>query len=128
MRRSVYYLICGVVLSVWMACSKKESHPAGEAALMYYGYLINGQYAEYINSIAYSDSMTDEYKSQMVDLTAQYMAREKEQRGGLVNVRLVGDTIADNVASAFIEVVYGDSTREEISVPMVLCNGIWKLQ
>lgn len=128
MRRLLYCLIFAVFVSVWTACNRKESHPAGEAALVYYGYLINGQYAEYINSIAYSDSMTDEYKSQMIDLTAQYMAREKELRGGLVNVELVGDTVADNLASAFIEVIYGDSTREEISVPMVLCNGIWKLQ
>lgn len=129
MRKLLHILVAVVILSVWAACGdKKESHPAGEAAMMYYGYLLKGQYAEYVNAIAYSDSMTDDYKNQMVDLTAQYMAREKELRGGLVNVELIGDTIAENMASAFIELIYGDSTREEIAVPMVLCNGVWKLQ
>ena len=72
--------------------------------------------------------MTESYRSQMVDLVAQYTAREKERRGGLVSVRALGDTVSGDVASVFLEVLFGDSTREEIALPMVRCGEEWKMQ
>ena len=72
--------------------------------------------------------MTEAYRSQMVDLVAQYAAREKELRGGLVSARAVGDTVSGDVASVFLEVTFGDSTREEVALPMVKCGEVWKMQ
>ena len=83
---------------------------------------------DYVRSIAYSDSMTDSYRSQMVDLVAQYAVREKERRGGLASVRALGDTVSGDVASVFLEVLFRDSTREEIALPMVRCGEEWKMQ
>ncbi|MCD8317648.1 MAG: hypothetical protein LUC45_01795 [Paraprevotella sp.] len=72
--------------------------------------------------------MPDAFRNQMVDLVAQHVAREKERRGGPVAVRALSDTILGDVASVFLEITFGDSTREEVALPMVKCGGQWKMQ
>lgn len=115
--------------SLWMACSRKDDgEQARRAAMSYYECLIDGRYEEYVNGIAYSDSMTDVYRSQMVDLVAQFAAREKKAHGGVIAAQALRDTVSGDVASVFLEVLFGDSTREEVVVPMVKCGGEWKMQ
>lgn len=122
---SVFALFLGI--AVWMSCGNGTDE-AGRAAETYYNYLIEGKYDAYVAGIAYSDSMTDDYREQMVDLVAQYMAREKEQRRGLVSAKALRDSVFQGMANVFLEVTYGDSTREEISLPMVKCGDDWKMQ
>lgn len=121
---------CLLFVAVLLGACRGESadEKVKNAAVACYTCLINGEYDKYIDGIAYRDSMTEEYRSQMVDLAAQYVAREKELRGGLVSVRALSDTIMDEVALVFLEVQFGDSTREEVTMPMVLCGEEWKMQ
>lgn len=129
MRKIISVLVAFFCVAVWMSCSgNTEKEAVDKAALLYYTHLIEGRYEDYVAAIAYSDSMTEGYRSQMVDLTAQYAAREKKLRGGFSSVRVLGDTIAGEVANVFLEVVFGDSTREEIALPMVKCGDVWKMQ
>ncbi len=128
MRSIVSLAAVFIGVSLWVSCREKGPDEASRAAEMYYNYIIDGKYDEFVRSIAYSDSMTDEYRAQMVDLVAQYAAREKSGRGGLAAVRILRDTVAGDVASVFLEVVFGDSTREEVSLPMVKCGDVWKMQ
>ena len=94
-----------------------------------YGYLIKGDIDAYVSQIHDYDSLPDEYQSQMRDLFAQYLANEQRLHRGLVDARVVGDTILDSVrADAFVEVSYGDSTCEQVSLPLVLKNGKWMLK
>lgn len=128
MRKAALWLAVFIGIFVWMSCGGRQDEEADKTALACYNLLIEGRYEDYVSAIAYSDSMTEEYRSQMVDLTAQYVAREKELRGGLAAVRVLGDTIAGDVANVFLEVTFGDSTREEVALPMVKCGGVWKMQ
>jgi hypothetical protein len=41
----------------------------------------------------------------------------------LGNVAAAGD-----IANAFIEITFADSVKENVSVPMVKCGEIWKMQ
>lgn len=112
-----------------ISCRRSADDSAVQkAALTYYNYLIEGQYEQYVNGIAYSDSMTSAYKNQMMDLMAQYINREKQSRGGLTSVRVLGDTVMGDAACVFLELMYGDSTREEVSLPMFRCGEEWKMQ
>lgn len=119
-----------VMFACCMSCGRSsvEDNAVQQAALTYYNYLIEGQYEQYVNAIAYSDSMTPSYKSQMIDLTAQYVERERQLKGGLASVRALNDTIMGETACVFLELTYGDSTREEISLPMLRCGDEWKMQ
>ena len=128
MKNAIFLCLAFLGLSLWVSCGKDGQSAASRAAETYYGYLVEGKYEDYVRGIAYSDSMTDDYRSQMVDLVSQYAAREKALRGGLVSAKALGDTVSGDVASVFLEVVFGDSTREEIALPMVLCGEEWKMQ
>ena len=115
--------------SLWVACSRKDDgEQARRAAMSYYECLIDGRYEEYVNGIAYSDSMTDVYRSQMVDLVAQFAAREKKAHGGVIAAQALRDTVSGDVASVFLEVLFGDSTREEVVVPMIHHGGRWLMR
>lgn len=128
MRKIIPIFAAFLCIAVWISCSRRDEEEVDKAALAYYTCLVEGRYEDFVSAIAYSDSMTDGYRSQMVDLTAQYAAREKELRGGLVSVRVLGDTVAGDVANVFLEVTFGDSTREEVALPMVKCGEVWKMQ
>lgn len=129
MKKLIFMCFLLAVPLLWSCRKKTVDEKVKEAAVTYYNYLIQGEYERYIAGIAYRDSMTEEYRVQMVDLAAQYAAREKEVRGGLLEVHALSDTILDGgTAFVFLEVLFGDSTREEISMPMVLCGEEWKMQ
>lgn len=128
MRGAFRVLVVLLAVSVWMSCGSRAGEEVDRVALECCNSLIEGRYDDYVAAIAYSDSMTDEYRSQLVDLAAQFVAREKARRGGWSSVRVLGDTIEGDVASVFLEVTFGDSTREEISMPMVKCGDVWKMQ
>lgn len=121
-------LACAVACG-WSACSRiDEGESARRAALSYYDCLIESRYGDYVAGIAYCDSMTEDYRSQMVDLVAQYAAREREKRGGILSVQALDDTLSGGMASIFLEVLFADSTREEVIMPMVKCGDVWKMQ
>ena len=82
MRKIIPLWMAFLGLSLWVSCGKSDKSEVSRAAETYYNYLIEGKYEDYIHSIAYSDSMTESYRSQMVDLVAQYASREKERRVG----------------------------------------------
>lgn len=115
-------------ISLWVSCGGNDKSDVSRAAETCYKYLIEGKYEDYIHAIAYNDSMTEDYRSQMVDLVTRYAAREKRQRGGLVSVRALGDTVSGDVADVFLEVLFGNGTSEEIVLPMIRCGEEWKMQ
>ena len=129
MRRTTIGLcVAALGLSLCMSCRKDGKSEISRAAETYYGYLIEGKYADYVGAIAYSDSMSGVYRSHMVVLVAQFAAREEKERGGIISVQALGDTVSGDVASVFLEVLFGDSTHEEVTMPMVKCGGEWKMQ
>ncbi|MDE7378260.1 MAG: hypothetical protein K2N13_04780 [Paraprevotella sp.] len=128
--RTFLYLFLSVLLTgSIIGCRRAtESDRLRSAAVDYYGHFIAGEYAQCVDAIVYRDSMTDEYRSQLIDLLAQYAEREKCRTGGLVAVRVLSDTIMEEVGHVFLEAVYADSTSEEIVLPMVRSGEGWKIQ
>lgn len=129
MKHGLPALLLAALLMLGACRQATPDEQVRQAAETYYGYLVNGKCDAFVHGIAYCDSMTEEYRSQMVDLTAQYVAREQEQRGGLLSARALSDTILNGeTALVFMEVLFGDSTREEVALPMVRCGDTWKMQ
>lgn len=115
-------------LCLCFSCGGDNKSEVSETAETVYKYLIEGKYEDFVRSIAYSDGMTDAYRDQLIGLATQYAAREKERRGGITSVRALRDTVSGDVADVFLKVSFGDSTSEEISVPMVRVGKKWKMQ
>ena len=64
MRKIIPLWVAFLGLSLWVSCGKSDKSEVSRAAETYYNYLIEGKYEDYIHSIAYSDSMTESYRSQ----------------------------------------------------------------
>lgn|SRR5574344_1805249 len=130
MRHAFVLIVCLFVLLA--SCSSNDSHEdaAGKAAEEYYNDLITGKYQEYVAGMANTDSIPDSYREQLVTMAKQFVATQKEERGGLKSAKVV-TTVMDTthtVADVYMEVCYGDSASEEVVLPLVLKNGKWKMR
>ena len=113
----------------------KEVSPeqqAAEAALDYYSRLLEGYADGLLAAKAGADSLPDDYRSQLRQACEQYADDINTKHGGLQSVAIsdnVGRTDSSlHVTYAFLVLSFRDSTREEVSVPMVLEDGVWKLK
>ena len=131
MRRLLYILFVLLVLS---ACAEKYSseEQAAKAAQSYYQLLLDGQTSEFLQGKTGSDSLPEGYRLQLQQMYEQYVSELRTKHDGISQV-----CISENVARrdsmlqltyAFLMLCFGDSTQEEVTVPMVVQNGVWKMK
>jgi len=129
MRR--FLILFAIVITMLSSCSRKTPEDAvGKAAEKYYNYLIEGKYEEYVAAMDNTESIPEGYRQQLITMTRQFIALQKEERGGLKSVKKVNSVIdkSNTKADVFLEVCYGNSASEEVLVPMVLKDGKWKMK
>lgn len=102
-----------------------SSTGARHAAEYFYSLLANGQGRDYIDNMQETSSMDSCKYEQFVDLMNQFLHEEKELRGGILHAKANRDSIVDSVSMVFLDVQFGDSTREEIMLPIVYTRGRW---
>jgi len=115
-------------LAMMMACSGDDHSRVRKAAEKCYKYLQKGKYDKFVDEIAYADAMSDDYRSQMVDLIKDYAASQELQHGKIIDVEATNDTIMDVQAHVYLQIQFADSTSEEVGVPMVKVGKHWKMQ
>ena len=115
-----------------LAACKDEPKPgqlAAKAAEEAYGHLIGGRYADYLGFVAGADRLPADYREQLLANAKQFVAWQ-EEHGGIDSVRAlraVADTAARR-ASVYLLLCFGDSTKEEVLVPMVGGPERWQLK
>lgn len=122
-----------VVLGIFLfaSCSSglsREQRRVRKAAVKCYEMLQDGKYDKFVGQIAYADSMSEDYRSQMIDLVHEYAASLKEKHGKITQIHATNDVIQDNQAHVFLQLGFTDSTVEEIGVPMVKVGRKWRMQ
>ena len=124
-------LISIVVLVIVAACSTPTKEElASLAAKGYYQHLIDGDYDHFLEGRVMADSLPDDYRSQLIDGYAQFLAQQQKARGGINEVR-ISRAFTDSTqqyTSVLLMLCYGDSTTEEVVVPMVEHNGRWMMK
>ena len=118
-----------VVLGACGSATKEEL--ASLAAKGYYEHLIHGEYEQFYEGMDQREFTSEaEYRSQMLDNLRQFMARQEKEHHGILEVR-VSNAATDTVqqfTNVFLVLCFGDSTNEEIVVPMVERNGSWRMK
>ena len=102
-----------------------SSQGSREAAEHFYGLLAEGQAQAYVDNMQETASMDSSKYCQYVDLMEQFLQEEKELRGGILGAKAERDTMVDTVSMVYLNVQFGDSTREEIVLPVVYTRGRW---
>ena len=128
-------LIVGAALltihySIFTSCSSPSKEElASLAAKGYYQHLIEGDYAHFLEGREFADCLPDDYRSQLIDGYSQFMAQQ-QSRGGINEVR-ISRAYTDSTqqyTNVLLMLCYGDSTTEEVVVPMVERNGRWMMK
>lgn len=132
MKQLLYALFLAVLLL--SSCSKKKETDHGaiaaEAAKHYYENLISGKYKQFLEGMNLPDKLPESYERQMFENFKAFTKRQDKQRKGIkkVSIRNVKFFAKDSTASAFLLLHYGDSTTEEVVVPMLKRRGLWYMR
>ena len=128
MKKLLYLFVAMVIVAC--TSSLDEGEVAARAAKEYYGYLLQGNIASFVDGHYRPDSIPDTYREQLITNTKMYVNQQDEEHRGIKDIRIV-DTKTDiqkHAANVFLVLSYGDSTSEEIVVPMVESGGVWYLR
>ena len=129
--RKLVYLVLLVFLAQWAACSSPTREElASLAAKGYYQHLIEGDFDHFLEGRVMADSLPDDYRSQLIDGYSQFLAQQVKARGGINEVR-ISRAFTDSTqqyTSVLLMLYYGDSTTEEVVVPMVEHDGRWMMK
>lgn len=128
-RRNLVVLGVLCVLVALAGCSQPTPEElASLAAKGYYDHLIQGEYEQFLEGTNVPEDPA--YRSQLLDNYRQFMASQKSLHRGIREVRIVRaktDSI-QKYTNVFLTLCFGDSTNEEIVVPMVENNGRWRMK
>ena len=120
-----------VALLVIAACSSPTPEElASLAAKGYYDHLIHGEYEEFLEGKSGVESLSDNYREQLLTTYRQFIAQQNQIHHGVREVRIsraTTDTLL-HLTNVFLVLCYGDSVNEEIVVPMVAQAGRWRMR
>ena len=129
MKRLIYLSLCVLMLQVvFVSCNRRDAS-ASKAAERYYGYLAKGDVDAYMRGMADYDRIPEGYREQLRKLFHQFVDYDIETRKGILSVQALRDTmISDEQTHVFLLITYGDSTQEQVSMPLVLTDKGWRMK
>lgn len=127
-----YVAFIGLLCAVCAACSSdiKTDEQAANTARLYYDYLLQGQYDDYVAGIDGYDEMPETYRRQLTDNARMFMEQQNREHGGIERLRIMRadiDTEAQT-AQVFLVISYQDGSNEQIMVPMVRNGSLWMMR
>ena len=128
MRKLVYLILIVIVVACSTGVSREEQ--AALAAKGYYAHLVQGEYEQFVEGRFMADSLPADYRSQLIEGYKQFVAQQLEARKGIQEVsvsRAYTDSLA-GYTNVLLMLCYGDSTTEEVVVPMVERDGRWMMK
>ena len=119
-----------VFLALCACSSPTPEEMASLAAKGYYEHLLKGEYEQFLEGKAGSDSLPEAYRAQLIAGYKQFVAQQNSLHDGIHDIRVVNarrDTLL-NYTNVFLMFCFGDSTNEQVSVPMIEHNGSWRMR
>ena len=132
MKKFLFFMILSIGL-VFASCKKETPDPgyfAGIAAKGYYDLLLEGKYNDFVAGYNQPNRIPKGYHEQLLLNAQMFMEQQQEEHKGLAGIHVLHAKVdtARHVADVFLQMVYGDSTKEQVVVPMVLVHGDWKIR
>jgi hypothetical protein len=119
-----------VFLALCACSSPTPEEMASLAAKGYYEHLLKGEYDKFLEGKAGFDSLPEAYRRQLLAGYKQFLSQQNSLHNGINEIRVINarrDTIL-NYTNVFLMLCFGDSTNEQVSVPMIEHNGRWRMK
>ena len=103
---------------------------ASLAAKGYYEHLLKGEYEYFLQGKAGADSLPESYREQLLVGYKQFMTQQEKVHHGILDVRIASaktDSLL-HYTNVFLVLCFGDSTNEQIAIPMIEQNGKWRMK
>ena len=132
MKKLLIFMIISMGLGL-SSCKEERPAPsyfAGIAAKGYYDLLLEGKYEEYVAGFNQPYRIPKGYHDQLLLNARMYVEQQQLEHQGIAKVNVLNakaDT-AHHVTDVFLQLAFGDSTKEQIVVPMVEVKGEWKMR
>ena len=126
MKKAIVYCLLSVSL---FACKKglMTHEAAREAAEEFYSMLIEGNYTGFVEGYADAENMPEDFRRQLADATAQFMA--KDDMRSLCRVEATSDSLSeDSTAYVMLQLHFNDSTSEQVGLSLILTETGWKMK
>ena len=126
-------ILAVVLLAVLMeACKEapKTEDVVGQTAKTYYEMLLRGDFELFVDGTYRPDSIPASYREQLVANAKMYSNEQQEAHKGIQRVEVIRARVdtAQHSGNVFLMLSYGDSTKEQIVVPMVCHDGVWYMK
>ena len=123
-------VLAAVLATSFLVCCDKPlaaEKVVANTAKLYYEYLLEGKYDEFVAGIDRRLSPSDSYNAQMRDNAKMFVHRQKELHKGIEAISAVNAEVDKKAhsANAFLVIQYSDSTSEQVVVPMLARDGVW---
>lgn len=119
-----------VFLALCACSSPTPEEMASLAAKGYYEHLLKGEYDKFLDGKAGSDSLPEAYREQLLAGYKQFLSQQNSLHNGINEIRVINarrDTML-NYTNVFLMLCFGDSTNEQVSVPMIEHYGRWRMK
>ena len=131
-RSPLFAFLLSFLLAAWSSGNSGDGlqPPSAKEVMEYYELYRNGNYAEYVKAMQSCDDKPADFCKQMADALKQHAARIKEEKGGTVSAEFMRTELhaEHSACDAYLSVTYGDSTKEEVILPLVFCQDKWRLK
>lgn len=125
-----------VCLFMLVACAKRQTPEeialaaAEEAVISSYEQLLSGNYDKFMEGRSGNDSLPESYREQLLASCKQFIAQQERLHQGIRSINVSNSNIdsTQHLIQVFLILNYGDSTQEEIVVPVVERDGEWKMK
>lgn len=119
-------------IALAIACTKEidQGEVAARVAKHYYDTLVAGHYDAFLEGTYQQDSIPKCYRDLLLDNAKMFIAQQQTEHQGIKEVRVIrhrADT-AKHTADVFLLLTFGDSTSEQIVVPMIQHKGTWLMR
>ena len=123
-----FLTLTGLLLA---ACGQNnQGELASRAAKLYYEQLLAGQYADFVDGTYHKESITPNYREQLIDNAKMFIGQQQTEHNGIREVRIANFKV-DSLScqcDVYLVFAYGDSTCEEVLVPMISEDGVWLMK
>lgn len=127
------FVLALAALALTTSCGLKTAS-AGAAAKQYTEYLAAGEYGKFVDGIYFGEEATAEevaeYRTGLQSMAEEKAKPELEKKGGLTDVEILSETLAEDGKSAEVTLkrTYGNGETEEETNTMVLVDGRWMMK
>jgi len=128
MRKLVFIVVLGCLV---VACSHRdEAEVAARTAKLFHEQLFDGQYEAFVDGHFHADSLPADYREELIANAKMFVGQQQTEHRGIKEVRISASKLSEkeDAANVFLVYCYGDSTSEEVCVPMVKREDTWLMK